>query len=67
MFLRNLANWDRVFRVVAGIGICSLAFWGPRSQWGWLGTILVITAILGHCPIYVMLGIRTCSHTGGKP
>ena len=67
MFLRNLANWDRTIRAVVGVGIWSLAFWGPRTQWGWLGVILVITAVLGHCPMYVMLGIRTCSRDSGKP
>jgi hypothetical protein len=60
MFSRNLAAWDRLARVILGMGIVSLAFWGPRSQWAWLGLILPVTAAIGHCPLYVMLGIRTC-------
>lgn len=66
MFLRNLAAWDRIVRVILGMGIISLAFWGPRSSWAWLGLILPVTAALGHCPIYVMLGIRTCPSDNSK-
>lgn len=60
MFSRNLAAWDRILRVVIGFAIVSLAFWGPRSTWALLGLVLPVTAALGHCPLYVMLGIRTC-------
>lgn len=60
MFGRNVAVWDRWARLGLGIGSISLAFWGPQTPWAWLGLILVGTALLGHCPIYVMLGIRTC-------
>lgn len=60
MFSKNLAAWDRWARLVLGGGILSLAFWGPNTPWAWLGLILIGTAFLGHCPIYTMLGIRTC-------
>lgn len=66
MFFRNLAAWDRLVRVILGMGIVSLAFWGPHSTWAWFGLILPITAALGHCPIYVMLGIRTCRPEDSK-
>lgn len=66
MFKRNLASWDRITRVVLGAGLVSLAFWGPKTQWGWLGAILLATSMLGHCPIYVMLGLRTCGPGSGK-
>lgn len=64
MFIRNIANWDRIARVVLGFAVVSLVFWGPRSEWAWLGLILPITAAMGHCPIYVMLGLSTCSRDG---
>jgi hypothetical protein len=60
MFGKNLAAWDRWARLVLGAGILSLAFWGPHTPWGSLGAVLIGTAFLGHCPIYAMLGIRTC-------
>ena len=61
MFSKNLASWDRWARLILGAGILALAFIGPKTGWGWLGLVLIGTAFLGHCPIYVMLGIRTCA------
>jgi hypothetical protein len=60
MFGKNLAAWDRWARLIIGIGLLILTFWGPRTPWGLFGLVLIGTAFLGHCPIYVMLGIRTC-------
>jgi len=61
MFSKNLASWDRWVRLVLGAVILSLVFFGPKTGWGWLGLVLIGTAFVGHCPIYLMLGIRTCS------
>jgi len=66
MFLKNLADWDRIVRLLLGMASVSLVFWGPKSQWGWLGLALIATALLGHCPLYVMLGIRSCPPNHGK-
>jgi hypothetical protein len=60
MFGKNLASWDRWARLILGAALLSLVFWGPHTPWGWAGLVLMGTALLGHCPIYVMLGIRTC-------
>lgn len=60
MFGKNLASWDRLARLILGAGLLSLVFFGPHTAWGWLGLVLIGTAFVGHCPIYLMLGIRTC-------
>ncbi len=60
MFSKNVASWDRWVRFILGAGILPLAFLGPKTGWGWLGLMLIGTAFAGHCPIYLMLGIRTC-------
>ena len=57
----NIHPIERVVRVVAGLGITSLAFWGPESQWAFLGLVPVATGLLGWCPPYALLGISTCS------
>ena len=62
----NLGTWDRWLRIAAGAFLFSLLFWGPQTSWGWLGLILAMTGLVGHCPIYVMLGIKTCPRNGGK-
>lgn len=55
----NEANWDRVLRVVLGLGVLSLAFVGPRTPWGFLGFIPLLTGAVGYCPAYALLGMKT--------
>lgn len=57
---RNVGNIDRIVRIVVGLGLISLAFWGPKTMWGWIGVVPLFTAIVGWCPPYAMLGINTC-------
>lgn len=56
----NEGTVDRVLRVVAGVAILSLVFVGPQTPWGWLGLIPLVTGIVGSCPVYTLLGLRTC-------
>jgi hypothetical protein len=51
---------ERVIRVVLGLGIISLVFIGPKTPWGWLGVLPVLTGLTGLCPLYTVLGISTC-------
>ena len=57
---RNEGTLDRAVRVIAGLGILSLAFVGPQTPWGWLGLVPLVTGLVGICPAYGLLGIRTC-------
>ena len=57
---RNEGTVDRVLRVVAGIGVLSLAFVGPQTPWGYLGLVPLVTGLVGSCPLYTSLGLRTC-------
>jgi hypothetical protein len=57
---RNIGSVDRVIRVIVGLFILSLLFWGPKSLWGLLGLLPLITAAVGWCPPYSLLGISTC-------
>lgn len=60
MFRKNIGNVERILRVVAGLGIVSLAFIGPRSPWAFIGIIPALTGIIGWCPPYGIFGISTC-------
>ena len=51
---------ERVLRVLVGLGAISLVFVGPKTPWGWLGVIPVLTGATGLCPLYTLLGISTC-------
>lgn len=57
---RNEGTIDRVIRVVVGLALIALVFVGPQTPWGWVGAILVITGLVGWCPAYRLLGIKTC-------
>jgi hypothetical protein len=51
---------DRALRIVAGIGVLSLAFVGPQTPWGYLGIVPLATGLIGWCPLYALLRINTC-------
>jgi hypothetical protein len=52
---------DRALRLVLGLGLLSLAFWGPKTLWGLAGLIPIVTGMIGSCPIYSIVGISTRS------
>lgn len=61
--MKNEGMIDRVLRAIVGIVLISLVFIGPKSLWGWVGLIPLITAVVGFCPAYKILGISTCKVT----
>ena len=59
-FATNEGSIDRVLRIVAGLAILSLTVVGPKTMWGLLGAVPLITGLAGTCPLYSILGISTC-------
>jgi hypothetical protein len=60
MLSKNVGSIDRILRIVVGLGLISLVFLGPQTPWGWVGVVPLLTAFIGFCPLYTLLGIRTC-------
>ena len=60
MVRQNEGSIDRVLRVIVGLAILSLAFFGPKTAWAYLGLVPLITGLVGFCPAYRLLGINTC-------
>lgn len=60
---RNLGNIDRILRIIGGLILIGLVFFGPKTLWGLIGIVPLVTAFVGWCPAYRLLGIRTCSPT----
>ena len=60
LFPRNEHDLERVLRVVAGVAILALAFVGPKTAWGYLGVVPILTGAIGSCPLYTLLGLSTC-------
>lgn len=55
----NIHPLERVLRVVVGLFLMTLSFWGPESPWYLLGIIPVATGLSGWCPVYTLLGVST--------
>ena len=58
---KNIHPIERVVRVVVGLVLISLAFWGPANLWFLLGLIPLATGLAGWCLPYSMLGFSTCA------
>jgi len=60
----NLSNLDRAVRVVAGLLMLGAA-WTGIAMGIWkagleiFGWVPLVTGLLGWCPVYALLGIRT--------
>ncbi len=58
--MNNVGNIDRVLRLILGVGLLAIVFVGPRTPWGWIGLVPLLSSVVGFCPLYSLLGIRTC-------
>ncbi len=64
----NVGSLDRAVRVVVGLGLLSLLFLleGQIRFVGLVGLVPLLTATLGFCPLYTLLGLSTCAGTSGR-
>lgn len=58
---KNIGTMDALIRIILGIILLSLIFIGPKSLWGFIGLIPLLTGIIRYCPLYPILGINTGS------
>jgi len=56
----NVGDFDRVVRVVVGVALLSLTVIGPKSLWGLVGVVPLLTGVFRVCPAYSLLGVSTC-------
>ena len=55
----NVGGIDRILRIVIGIVLIALVFVGPKTPWGWIGVILLVTGLVSRCPLYNLLKFNT--------
>jgi hypothetical protein len=56
---KNIGGVDRTIRLIAGLAIAGAGLY-YQSLWGLIGVVLIVTALMGWCPPYALLGINTC-------
>lgn len=61
MFQVNVGNFDRALRIIVGLGLLSLVFIGPKTMWGLIGILPILTGLTRRCPAYSPFGISTCA------
>lgn len=59
MFAKNVGSIDKVARLVIGALLILGALMG-YGVWMWIGVIPLVTALMGSCPLYSILGLSTC-------
>ena len=58
--MTNEGTLDRTIRVVVGLALLSLTVVGPRTLFGLVGAVPLLTGIVGFCPLYRLVGLSTC-------
>lgn len=59
-FATNMGQTDRIIRAVVGLALVVAALTGTLGAWAWIGVVPLVTAAVGNCPAYSLLGIKTC-------
>ncbi len=60
---KNVGTLDRVLRIVLGVALLIGFFLNRDGAYSWLyliGIVPLATGLLSTCPLYSLLGIRTC-------
>lgn len=63
---KNVGTIDRVLRTVIGLSLLAYAVFVPEVSStiaygaGAIGLILLATAVFSFCPLYRLVGLRTC-------
>ena len=60
----NVGTFDRILRILVGLALvaAALGLFGPAYQtvWGWIGLIPLATGLVSWCPLFTILGFKTC-------
>jgi hypothetical protein len=56
----NVGGIDKILRIIAGIALVAMAATNVIGIWGYIGAVPLLTGLMGWCPAYTLLGIKTC-------
>ncbi|PSC03583.1 DUF2892 domain-containing protein [Alsobacter soli] len=65
MMIKNMGGLDRLIRFYLGLAMVAFAlpFWAPQTGWNWigyLGLLPMLSAVVGSCGVYRIVGLSTC-------
>jgi hypothetical protein len=65
---KNVGGLDRVVRIILGLLLIAYAIplGFQHTGWnavGWIGVIPLLTAVVGTCPLYSIVGVSTCARS----
>ena len=63
--MKNAGSIDRILRIVVGIAVLAWGAYGwsqtgAINYWSLIGIVPLFTGLIGWCPAYTLLGIKTC-------
>jgi len=58
--MKNVGGIDKILRIIVGLALIAMVFIGPKTVWGWIGIVPLITGLFNFCPLYPLIGINTC-------
>lgn len=56
----NVGKTDRTIRMIVALAIAAAGLYF-QSWWGLVALLPMVTAYIGFCPLYSLLGINTCN------
>lgn len=58
---KNVGQTDKIIRLVVGVVLLALTLvLEGNARWlGLIGIVPIVTAVIGYCPAYTILGIKT--------
>ncbi len=63
---KNVGTMDRILRILVGLALIALAATGTIAWWGWIGIVPLATGLFRFCPLYALLGWRSCALAGNQ-
>lgn len=59
MLQKNMGAIDRAFRIILG-ALLIIGAIRTGQIWMWIGVVPLVTGLMNSCPLYSLLGIKTC-------
>ena len=66
IFPNNDHRIERALRVLVGLALLSLVVVGPKTLWGLVGLVPLLTGLIGSCPLYTLFGLSTNKRGDGR-